>query len=48
MLGKFDRMIDIAPVGDAVTVWGTGKAGSRADVISLNSILERRSDLLNT
>ncbi|MEM9685032.1 MAG: MmgE/PrpD family protein, partial [Pseudomonadota bacterium] len=48
MLGKFDRMIDIAPVGDGVQVWGTGKKGTHVDAIFLNTILGRRSDLLNT
>ena len=48
MLGKFDRMIDIAPVRGGLSVWGTGKEGTLADAIFLNTILGRRSDLLNT
>ena len=48
MLRKFGRMIDIAPVSEGVGVWGTGKKGTHADVIFLNTILGRRSDLLNT
>ena len=48
MLGKFDRMVDIAPVENSVPVWGTGKGGTHADAIFLNTILGRRSDLLNT
>ncbi|MDP5220079.1 MmgE/PrpD family protein [Ruegeria sp. 2205SS24-7] len=48
MLAKFDRMVDIAPSECDVPVWGTGKAGTHADAIFLNSILGRRSDLLNT
>ena len=48
MLTKFERMIDIAPVGDGVPVWGVDKKGTHADSIFLNAILGRRSDLLNT
>ena len=48
MLQKFDRMIDIADKGAEITVWGTGRRGTHADVFFLNTILGRRSDLLNT
>ncbi|MCV0424448.1 MAG: MmgE/PrpD family protein [Roseibium sp.] len=48
MLEKFDRMVDIAPVETGVHVWGTNKEGTHADAIFLNTILGRRSDLLNT
>ncbi|MCR9087357.1 MAG: MmgE/PrpD family protein [Rhodobacteraceae bacterium] len=48
MLGKFDRMVGIAPVETGLSVWGTGQSGTHADAIFLNTILGRRSDLLNT
>ncbi len=48
MLAKFDRMVDIAPLASGLSVWGTGRPGTHADAIFLNTILGRRSDLLNT
>ena len=48
MLGNFERMADIAPVGMGIDVWGIGKPGSIADAVFMNTILGRRSDLLNT
>ncbi|WP_419911268.1 MmgE/PrpD family protein [Hoeflea sp.] len=48
MLGKFDAMVDIASVKSGVRVWGIGKQGTPADAFFLNTILGRRSDLLNT
>ena len=48
MLAKFDRVVDIAPVASALSIWGTGRPGPHADAVFLNTVLGRRSDLLNT
>ena len=48
MLGQFDTMVDISAGDGSVDVWGIGRQSGIGDAIFMNTILGRRSDLLNT
>ena len=48
MVRNFDRMTSLAPDEKDFTVWGVERTASPADALFMNTILGRRSDLLNT
>lgn len=48
MLEIFDRMAAGPGSGSALSVWGVGRKASEIDAIFMNTILGRRSDLLDT
>lgn len=48
MLDNFDKMTAGPASGSALGVWGVGRKASEIDAIFMNSILGRRSDLLDT
>lgn len=48
MLRKFQRLTSDSASGSDVVVWGIDKRTGIADAIFMNSIMGRRSDLLNS
>ena len=48
MIRKFDRMTSLTPTERGITVWGLHRKASTSDAIFMNTILGRRSDLVNT
>lgn len=48
MLVRFDRLTSLAPTEEGLTVWGLQRKASVPDAIFMNTILGRRSDLVNT
>lgn len=48
MIRKFDRMTSLTPTKRGMTVWGLQRKASTSDAIFMNTILGRRSDLVNT
>ena len=48
MIRKFDRMASMTQTAEEINIWGLDKKGITQDAIFLNTILGRRSDLLNT
>jgi 2-methylcitrate dehydratase len=48
MIRKFDALTDLSPDEKGMSVWGINKKASAADAVFMNTILARRSDLLNT
>jgi len=48
MISKFDSMTSIIPDENGISVWGIGRKAHAAEAIFMNTIMGRRSDLLNT
>lgn len=48
MLQKFERLATGPASGSDIYIWGVQKKASVIDALFMNSILSRRSDLLNT
>lgn len=48
MLEKFDILADFEPNEKGMNIWGIGKKASLPEAIFMNTILARRSDLLDT
>jgi 2-methylcitrate dehydratase len=48
MPAKFDRLVSSTASDSDIPVWGINRQGSFTDALFLNTILGRRSDLLNT
>jgi 2-methylcitrate dehydratase len=48
MIGTFDRMTALAPDREGITVWGIGRKAHPSEALFMNTILGRRSDLVNT
>lgn len=48
MIRKFDKMTSLTPTEQGIAVWGLKRKASTSDAIFMNTILGRRSDLLNT
>ena len=48
MIRKFDRMASLTPTEQGIAVWGLQRKASTPDAIFMNTILGRRSDLVNT
>ncbi len=48
MIGTFDRMTSLAPDHEGITVWGVGRKAHPGEALFMNTILGRRSDLVNT
>jgi len=48
MIKKYDRMTSMIPDDNGISVWGIGKKSHAAEAVFMNTILGRRSDLLNT
>ncbi len=48
MIRKFDRMASLTPTERGVSVWGLHRKANTSDAIFMNTILGRRSDLVNT
>ncbi len=48
MIEKFDRMTSLTPTERGVGVWGLNRNGNTSDAFFMNTILGRRSDLVNT
>lgn len=48
MLANFDRLASDPATGDEVSVWGIDARAGLADAVFMNTILGRRSDLLDT
>jgi 2-methylcitrate dehydratase len=48
MIGTFDRMTSLATDREGITVWGVGRKAHPSEAVFMNTILGRRSDLVNT
>jgi len=48
MLAKFDRMASMIPNEKGISVWGINRKANESEAVFMNSILGRRSDLVNT
>lgn len=48
LIKKFDRMTSLTLTERGITVWGLNRKASTADGLFMNTILGRRSDLVNT
>ncbi|WP_084600698.1 MmgE/PrpD family protein [Methanolacinia paynteri] len=48
MLEKFDKLASFVPDGNGMDVWGVGRKAAVPDAVFMNTILARRSDLLDT
>ncbi|GAH34180.1 unnamed protein product, partial [marine sediment metagenome] len=48
LLGKYDRLTSMLPDDNGINVWGIGRAAHESEAVFMNSILGRRSDLVNT
>ncbi len=48
MVGRFERMTALTPTERGVGVWGLNRNGNTSDAFFMNTILGRRSDLVNT
>jgi len=48
MVGIFDRMASMGPDERGIVVWGAGRKAHAAEALFMNTILGRRSDLVNT
>lgn len=48
MIHKFDRLASLTPTEQGMAVWGLGRQAIAPDAIFMNTVLGRRSDLVNT
>ncbi len=48
MLGKFDAMTSLTPAEKGLAVWGLQRKANTSNAVFMNTILGRRSDLVNT
>ena len=48
MLGKFDAMTSLTPTEKGLAVWGLHRKANTSNAVFMNTILGRRSDLVNT